>query len=302
VSGTFTIPAPAQTEAEQAFCPLLQKAFDLWQAGNHQASLDELEAATPWLGSVSLELAGKFHNQTGLALVGLGQYERAMAKYELAADCFQSYDSTSLLAIVRNNVAWVHLQLGQFAQAHESVDDALLLVDRDDLKADFHDTKAQVFLAENKPESALVESDQALALLAASERVLASCLATRAKIKQPVSLRTDSTSDSMITGTQNPTTRTPKTRRTSGTASVGGGAMLPMLECVREILDGSYELAPALFSLIVAVSDPDGDPIRYSSAWEALRLVIGFMPVGEELLRAEIAKADPVEESSDLPS
>lgn len=110
--------------------------------------------------SANLILRGKFHHFFGTLLRKLGEAEqrldyidRALIEYAAASFYFEETQLTQHQACVENNLGFLFGTIGKFAEAHEHLDRAQMLLTR--LKDDVHlaqvdETRARVMLAEGR--------------------------------------------------------------------------------------------------------------------------------------------------------
>lgn len=265
-------------KSEAEFCPLLQQAFDLWQEGQHEASLAVLSKAESLVEHVSPELIGKFHNQRGLALRALGQNDRAIIEFAGADYHFELCGAVTLQAIVKNNASRAYSLLGDYEHAHESVDRAISLVADKSLLAEFYDTKSRIFSDEITRDFAVVSS---------KEKSLV--YGTAHMVKNPT-----------------PSESAPRSTQSSRKDRQMPHALLAKQshELARQIISNDHNLADPLFQLIARISDADGDPMRYAAADDVMRVLYSYTADSEAHRRAHVSdfRLDLIEPESDSSS
>ncbi len=133
-------------------------------------------------------ITGSFYTNLGLAYKNLADLSQALECFELARHYHQRSRHKVYLATVENNLAQLYRETGHFAKAHLAIDDATRLFKqvKDRTREGFSlDTKALVFLSENRYSEAMATVDKALAVLRKSENsaYIAETLLTKARIK-----------------------------------------------------------------------------------------------------------------------
>lgn len=131
--------------------------------------------ALRWLEKVcvdelSLGLAARFHTVRARAYRILGKLDMALVDYAGAVAFYEQAGHVAGVAHAYNNVAWVYRSLKRFAEAHESVDKAITLAANDPFCAVFFDTKAQIFLDEQKFDEAELLASRAVQLVRGTDR------------------------------------------------------------------------------------------------------------------------------------
>lgn len=145
------------------------------------ASLKNVETL---IDSVSDLYRAKFFLQRGWLRRRLNQIDSAIIDYEAARILFESSDAPRYFAVATNNVAGLLIDADRFDDAHDAVDSAIKILSNDPLYfGQFHDQKAQVFIAQGKNTEAERYAARAVALLITTDHksVLAECLITHAK-------------------------------------------------------------------------------------------------------------------------
>lgn len=141
--------------------------------GKYEAVVSELEPHKTEFENFGLNfLNGCFWMNLGIAYQELDKPFQALENYELARRYYLKAKHQIYLGTVENNLAQTHKLIKNFTQAHESIDKATkifkLLKDR--TREGFSlDTKAQIFLAEEKYDNALETADKALKILRLGE-------------------------------------------------------------------------------------------------------------------------------------
>lgn len=131
-------------------------------------ALKILDGARPVFESADEALKGRWHGQMGLVLARLADAEgddshtdRAIMEFTAAIYHYEQAGHERYCATNRNNVAMLLYRLGRYADAHEHLDrasEALLKLKDAGLLAQVDETRARVFLAEEK----YVEADRVI--------------------------------------------------------------------------------------------------------------------------------------------
>ena len=148
-------------ESEQRLRALLNSAIIEQSATRPAEALQILREAAPLFESSSNHgLKGKFHNEFGILLKGLGLSEdredyidQALVEFAAARFHLEQVGDKRVQARVENNEGFLFAGLGRFKEAHEHIDRARALhlsVGDHGLAAGADDTRAQVFLLEGK--------------------------------------------------------------------------------------------------------------------------------------------------------
>jgi tetratricopeptide (TPR) repeat protein len=128
-----------------------------------------------------------FHTQAGITYQLLQQPEKAIFHTSEAIKNAQRNGNIRYTASCLNNLGNVYKDIGRFDEAHQSIDRAYkTYIELEEIgwAANVLDTKAQVYLAENKLASALTKINEALAILRRGEDFagLIEALFTKCKI------------------------------------------------------------------------------------------------------------------------
>jgi len=112
----------------------------------------------------TIQSKGVYHNQLGITLRAIGAstkspnyFQRAIQQYHVADEEFRLAKHPSFRVLVKNNIANVLRERGQFMEAHAYLEQArrLMVHVGDKVRvAQIDDTLAQVFIAEGKYEDA----------------------------------------------------------------------------------------------------------------------------------------------------
>jgi tetratricopeptide (TPR) repeat protein len=152
-------------ESEQRLRALLNSAIIEQSATRPTEALRILRDAAPLFERSSNQLLkGKFHNEYGILLKGLGlsqdredYIDQALVEFSAARFHLEQAGDKRVRARVENNEGFLFAGLGRFKEAHEYLDRSRALhlsVGDHGLAAGADDTRAQVFLLEGKNEAA----------------------------------------------------------------------------------------------------------------------------------------------------
>jgi tetratricopeptide (TPR) repeat protein len=229
-------------ESEQRLRALLNGAIIEQFATRPAEALRRLREAAPLFEkSSSHGLKGKFHNEYGILLKGIGlsqdredYIDQALVEFAAARFHFEQVGHKRFRARVENNEGFLFAELGRFKEAHEHLDRARALhlnVGDHGGAAGADDTRAQVFLLEGKNDAAEKVARSAVRSLehGGELSILAEALTTHgkalARLNQPQQART--TLDRAIEVAQR-----------AGDPDSGGLAALTVLEELRPHLQG----------------------------------------------------------------
>jgi tetratricopeptide (TPR) repeat protein len=152
-----------------------------------------IDAAPLFEGSDNHSLRGNFHSVLATVLKNLGAAEeradytdRALIEYSAASFHFEQAKHLRNYARVENNLGLLFLECGKFDEAHEHLDRARSIFashKENGTTAQVDETRARVFLAENKPEEAERLTRNAVKSLetGGEQAILAEALTTRGK-------------------------------------------------------------------------------------------------------------------------
>ena len=181
------------TEGNTRANALLGLSVVEWSAKRYDESWNILTTHAPLFRKITNHtLKGFYHNQSAMTLRALAAngntsdyLQRAIKHYEGADYHFTLARHTVYRADVKNNVGYLLFKLGRFRKAHEYLDEArrLLASVRDRVTvAQVDDTRAQIFLAEEKYEEAELTARNAVNSFrkAGRQRLLAEALVTYA--------------------------------------------------------------------------------------------------------------------------
>jgi tetratricopeptide (TPR) repeat protein len=149
------------TEGNTRAHAILRLAILEWSASRSNEALRILTENASLFKTISnVALRGNYHNQLAIVLVELSKYEegndyvqRAILEYQKADAQFKSAHNIVFRANVKNNVGELLYKISRFDEAHEYLGEArrLMAVLKDKVGiAQIDDTRAQVFLAEQK--------------------------------------------------------------------------------------------------------------------------------------------------------
>ena len=155
----LTTGGPAQANA------LLILSSVEWAESRYNEVLKILTLNAPLFERITNHtIKGVYHNQLGITLRAIGAskkrlnyFQRAIQQYHLADEEFRLAKHPSFRVLVKNNIANVLRERGQFTEAHAYLEQARRLMVRvgDKVRvAQIDDTLAQVFMAEGKYEEA----------------------------------------------------------------------------------------------------------------------------------------------------
>lgn len=154
-----------ELESEQRLRALLNSAI-VEQVATRPAEAMRIlrEAAPSFERSSNHALKGRFHNEYGILLKGLGlshdredYIDQALLEFAAARFHLEQVGDKRVRARVENNEGFLFAGLGRFKEAHEHIDRARALhlsVGDRGLAAGADDTRAQVFLLEGKNDAA----------------------------------------------------------------------------------------------------------------------------------------------------
>jgi len=152
-------------ESEQRLRALLNKALVEQVSSRLKEALRILsEAEVLFAASSNHALKGKFHNEFGTVLKNVGLAERredyidqSLMQYTAASVELEEAGHQRVLALVENNLGFLFAHLERFEEAHRHLDRALsmanLLNDKG-FRAQFEDTRARTFLAQQRLDQA----------------------------------------------------------------------------------------------------------------------------------------------------
>jgi tetratricopeptide (TPR) repeat protein len=151
----LTTGGPAQANA------LLILSSVEWAESRYNEVLKILTLNAPLFERITNHtIKGVYHNQLGITLRAIGAskkrlnyFQRAIQQYHLADEEFRLAKHPSFRVLVKNNIANVLRERGQFTEAHAYLEQARRLMVRvgDKVRvAQIDDTLAQVFMAEGK--------------------------------------------------------------------------------------------------------------------------------------------------------
>lgn len=128
--------------------------------------------AVPVEFCADLRIRAMYHNQAGIFFRALKQPEKAVFHYTEAIQTARKSGNQRFVAINLNNFAFLCKEIGDYANAHYYVDESIKIFN--DLSepgwmAHTLDTKAQIYLSENKLATALAVIDKALNLFREGE-------------------------------------------------------------------------------------------------------------------------------------
>lgn len=128
----------------------IQRATFQNERGEHEAALESLKQAASDLDSASTYIQGTYFSERGRAHKGLGSFDHALTDYPGAKHCFEQIGHWEYVATIEKNTAGVYLKLGEFAQAHEHVDEAIRIFSelKSETLCQAYDTQAEIFLFE----------------------------------------------------------------------------------------------------------------------------------------------------------
>lgn len=127
---------------------------------------------------VSPMVRGKLHNQRGRILKELKRFDRAIIEYTAAAYYFELCQDSELIGLAHNNLASIYRKKKRYADAHESVDKAILLWRTYEYLPHALDQKALIHIDQKEYEPALDLAHKALAAANGKHRWRAEFLAT----------------------------------------------------------------------------------------------------------------------------
>jgi tetratricopeptide (TPR) repeat protein len=151
-------------------------------------------------------LKGCFHNQVGLAYKNLGMKYSALKHLKQARAFFQKAEHKVYCGVTENNLAQFFHSEGNFAEAHNSANNARKIFEilGDKTREGFSlETKAQIFCAEHKYEKALKFIDDAIELLEKGESYMNLVESYRTKVKILIHLNQISEALTVMTAAHN---------------------------------------------------------------------------------------------------
>ncbi|HEX6731575.1 MAG TPA: tetratricopeptide repeat protein, partial [Pyrinomonadaceae bacterium] len=165
VTLSLTLESLGDMESEQRLRALYNTAIIEQFATRPAEALRILREAAPLFERSSNDsLKGKFHNEYGILLKGLGlsqdredYIDQALVEFAAARFHFEQVGSKRFRARVENNEGFLFAGLGRFKEAHEHLDRARALhlsVGDHGGAAGADDTRAQVFLLQGKNDAA----------------------------------------------------------------------------------------------------------------------------------------------------
>jgi tetratricopeptide (TPR) repeat protein len=184
------------TEGNTRARAVLQLAIVEWSASRFSDALKLLTTNAPLFKRItSHALKGAYHNQVALGLRHLATTEKredyfqeAIREYEQADHYLKLAQNATFRAHVKNNVGFLLFKLSRFKEAHRYLEEArkLTVRVRDKVRtAQVDETRAQVFLAENK----FTEAESAARQAASSfERSGRQCFLSEALVTQGLAL------------------------------------------------------------------------------------------------------------------
>lgn len=153
-----------------------------WSCGQYHTSLELLTKNSGLFGKISNRaIRGTFHNQVAIVLRQLAKTEKrgereeyfqnAINEFEKADGYFKQVRNNAFRASIKNNVGLILLDLRRFKEGHKYLAEArrlsVLIRDRV-LTAQIDESRAQLFLAENKLKEAEVAVSGAVSSLVRS--------------------------------------------------------------------------------------------------------------------------------------
>jgi tetratricopeptide (TPR) repeat protein len=151
------------------------------EQGEFEESLESLKRAAPFLDSADGRTRAAFYYERARCHRNAGDYDAAMTDYAGSAVCLEAVGLTSRQAFVENNLAWLYLQTGDFASAHDHASKAIQLNGENLAKA--YETRAEIYAAEGLVELALDNISIAIEKVEENEAWLAGFLETKDRIK-----------------------------------------------------------------------------------------------------------------------
>lgn len=164
---------------------LVAKAAFIAETGDFWGCLEALSEAAPLIDQASTYVRGCFFFQRARAHKETQQFDAALTDYAGAASFLREAGAIANAAAVLKNLAGLYLVTGDVTRAREVIDNALQVTQNLDPAelCQYHDTNAQVLLAEGKLAMALVEIEKAISTVGNNEKYLKDFLATRDSIK-----------------------------------------------------------------------------------------------------------------------
>ena len=180
-----------ELESEQKLRALLTRAVvEKTSLRPEDALRTHRQAAPLFENSTNVVLRGKFHQEyaTVLKYLGLARnsaelIDQALVEYSAASIYAEESGNKGVLAVVENNVGNLFVRLRRFEEAHKHLDRAralaVALKDRR-LVAQFDDSRARAFIAQNQPSKAEAVARSAVKVLTEGDEpsLLAEALTT----------------------------------------------------------------------------------------------------------------------------
>ena len=180
-------------QSEQRLRAILNKALVEHVSSRPYEALRLLSESEPlFAASSNHRLKGKFHGEFGILLKNIGSsghseeyFDRALMQFTAASIELEQSGQIRVLAGVQNNLSLLFAQLQRFEEAHEHLDRALSIVTKLNDKgsrAQFENSRAQVFLGQGRLEQAEQTAGSAVKFLRAGDQQsnLADALTTQA--------------------------------------------------------------------------------------------------------------------------
>ena len=180
-------------QSEQRLRAILNKALVEQVSSRPYEALRLLSESEPlFVASSNHRLKGKFHSEFGILLKNIGAsgrseeyFDRALMQFTAASIELEQIGQIRVLAVVENNLSMLFAQLKRFEEAHEHLDRALPVVKKlndKGLRAQFENSRAQIFLGQGCLEQAEQIAGSAVKFLRAGDQQsnLADALTTHA--------------------------------------------------------------------------------------------------------------------------
>src|SRR5258705_1815459 len=180
-------------QSEQRLRAILNKALVEHVSSRPYEALRLLSESEPlFAASSNHRLKGKFHGEFGILLKNIGSsghseeyFDRALMQFTAASIELEQSGQIRVLAGVQNNLSMLFAQLQRFEEAHLHLDRALSIVTKLNDKgsrAQFENSRAQVFLGQGRLEQAEQTAGSAVKFLRAGDQQsnLADALTTQA--------------------------------------------------------------------------------------------------------------------------
>jgi len=182
-------------QSEQRLRAILNKALVEQVSSRPYEALRLLSESEPlFVASSNHRLKGKFHSEFGILLKNIGAsgrseeyFDRALMQFTAASIELEQIGQIRVLAVVENNLSMLFAQLERFEEAHEHLDRALPVVKKlndKGLRAQFENSRAQIFLGQGCLEQAEQIAGSAVKFLRAGDQQsnLADALTTYAVV------------------------------------------------------------------------------------------------------------------------